>query len=62
MYPLYVRYCKSPVFVDHEVMSVYIFQLILKKYNLYGDFAKYGLGKDVVLICEGSSVGNPFDL
>ena len=62
MYPLYVRYCKSPVFVDHEIMSVYILQLILKKYNLFDEFKQYGLGENVVLFLQGSSLGNPPDL
>lgn len=62
MYPLYVRYCKSPVFVDHEVMSVYILKLILKKYNLYDDFKKYGLGEKVYRFILCLFLGDSSDL
>ena len=33
-------------------MSVYILQLILKKYNLFDDFKKYGLGEKVRLFLQ----------
>ena len=44
---LYVRYCNSKVLVEHEVMSIYIFKMIIEKYKLWDEFAKYNLGKDV---------------
>ena len=47
LYPLYVRYCNSKVLVEHEVMSIYIFKMIIEKYKLWDEFAKYNLGKDV---------------
>ena len=43
-------------------MSVYILQLILKKYNLFADFKQYGLGEKVVCSFQNSSLGNPPDL
>ena len=50
------------MFVDHEIMSVYILKLILKKYNLYDDFKKYGLGEKVYLRILRSFLGDSSDL
>ncbi len=58
LYPLYVRYCNSKVLVEHEVMSIYIFQMILEKYDLMKEFAKYNLDKKVRVISPGHVVGS----
>ena len=39
LYPLYVQQCKSKVLVEHEVMSCYIFKLVIRKYNLLQELA-----------------------
>ena len=50
------------MFVDHEIMSVYILKLILKKYNLYDDFKKYGLGEKVYRFVQCLFLGDSSDL
>lgn len=47
LYPLYVKYCNSKVLVEHEVMSCYIFKLIIMKYNLLPELKKYNLDESV---------------
>ena len=58
LYPLYVHYCKSKYLVEHEVMSCYIFKLIIQKYNFKQEFEKYNLNDDVSLFLPYSSIAH----
>ena len=47
LFNLYVDFCESDSFVEHEIMSIRIFQKMIEKYNLMEDFSQYNLTSDV---------------